>query len=320
MHRDAGALILHHDLDAVRALRPHLQAHAGAGRGVFDRVLEHVADGLRQDLAVADHAARLDLPLDALAMFFGDGFVELGEIGGERADIHLLHRIARQPGLRAADIDQGVEGLQGARRLGLGLREMGLPRHRVGGLAGRLDRASHAHERRAKVVREALGDRAQARHQRLVLVEHLVEGAGELPHRIQPLALGRARRGLTAQDLACRRGEAGGLLEDVAVEGEARQQPHRDDHQRADQPRETERAQDFARRRIATADDEGRSVLETQTRRVADPAVRLRQAHPSRGHLEDFATTRDVGEVADEPATIGIDQRKIRGGRQQLEA
>ena len=110
----------------------------------------------------------------------GGGLVELGDVGGEAAEVDRAELLGADAGLDPADVEERGRGREHALRLALRLLDPRLPGlGRRGLVGGGLEVAHQPAERAPEVVRQAVGDGAQVAHQRLDPVEHGVQRAGE---------------------------------------------------------------------------------------------------------------------------------------------
>ena len=80
------------------------------GRGVFDRVVDEIGDGLADKLTVCpDEGTGGRFDLKGKPDLFGDGFVKFGNIADEFAAVDRLGGLVDGAGFKAGDEQQGVE-------------------------------------------------------------------------------------------------------------------------------------------------------------------------------------------------------------------
>lgn len=146
------------------------------------------------------------------------------------------------------------------RGLGLGARQQLVALGRVVREPRRLDRPLQPHQRRAQIVRQALRGGTHAGHQRLVLVEHLVEGARQRPERVEPLAFRCTRLHLAAHDFARRLGDAGESRQQVAIELQADAETAGEHDQHRDHGSGRDRTPHLLVAQVALADEQAVAV------------------------------------------------------------
>ena len=114
--------------------------------------------------------------VSAKALFLGDRLVELGDAARRFADVEELKRADVAAGFGAGDQQQRVENLdQPVRFLDRLLEREAIGRGVAVGGERRLGVISQAGERRAQVMRDVVGNLAQAFHQLGDSAQHLVE-------------------------------------------------------------------------------------------------------------------------------------------------
>ena len=148
---------------------------------VFQRVVEEIGDGLRQEMAVAaDHHPGRAVEMQDKALFLGHRLVKLGGGAGELAEVERFGAGAPGARLRLGDAEQRVEG----REQPVGLVDRGADRLALRGVASRSSRASsnRARRRASGVFRSCatLSVTSRMPSSALDLVEHAVEIGGEL--------------------------------------------------------------------------------------------------------------------------------------------
>ena len=130
---------------------------------------------------------------DADAALLGGGLVELGDVGGEAAEVDLGELLGADAGVDAGDVEERGRG--GEHALGLAERLLDAGLLLVGGdgvVGGGLEVADQPAEGAAQVVGEAVGDGAQVADEGLDAVEHGVERAGEAVELVAGAAQGDA--------------------------------------------------------------------------------------------------------------------------------
>ncbi len=193
-----------------------------SSRGVAQRVLHHVDQGLGQELGVSiDNDASGRLGRQGPPPLLGGRAERLRHRAGQGRQVHGAETRPPGPGLYLGDPKERGEGVQSGVQVG----ERRLDRGRLGlGAAhteARLQPLPQPGERRAQVVGDVVGDLAKAVHQGRDAVEHPVECRAQGVQVVACAAQGYAAAQVAVDD---RLGCAGHLREPalhLAAQGEA---------------------------------------------------------------------------------------------------
>jgi len=222
--RDARPAIRNRDFEPV-AIAPRRDADfAVRPRGsVLERVVDHVAERLRQQFAIAGHfESRLDRRGQSRALFFGHRFVEFDDVGDDLVNLDRRHRAAGLSRLGAGDHQQRVEDADEifrvldhrAERRALFFRRRAVARRRFGAVA-------QPRQRRAQIMSDIVGHFAQAAHQLADPRQHGVEIFGEPVEFVAGAGDGEAFVEPAGHDSPRRRGQIVDALQHAMRDEEA---------------------------------------------------------------------------------------------------
>ncbi len=151
------------------------------GHAIFQGVVHQIAQGLRQQLAVGqDIQSGNRLHIQGSAILFGDGLIEFGHAFNNLAGIDGLQHFPGLAGFGAGNGEKRIEGLQQAVRFLDGLVQGGAVFGLAVGAQGGFNPGPQPRERRFQVVGHIAADFLHAGHQAFDLVEHFIEGTGQL--------------------------------------------------------------------------------------------------------------------------------------------
>ena len=178
---DAGAVV--GDLDdhgAIGLGEP--QVDPSALRGIFDGVVDQVAQGLEQQVAITDHPGRWGgRQVQLLSPLGRDRLIEFRQVLHQRCQVDRGEGGAPAAGLDAGDAQQGVEGAKQFLGVGDDLLRRGPGRMVLAQFgAQHLELGAQARQGGAQVVGDVVRDLAHAGHQRFDAGQHVVESGGEL--------------------------------------------------------------------------------------------------------------------------------------------